>query len=34
MAVNHVKMDDEDPLDILFWMKKDAAERLSEVTRL
>ena len=34
MVVNHVRMDDEDALDLLFWQSKDAAERLKEVYRL
>eukprot|EP01133_Synstelium_polycarpum_P002845 gene2845-3268_t len=34
MVVNQVKMEDEDQLDVLFWLSKSAAERLSEVTRL
>ena len=34
MAVNHVKMEDEDALDVLFWQSKTPAERLSEVCRL
>ena len=34
MAVNHVKMEDEDHLDVLYWQSKSASERLSEVTRL
>ena len=33
-VVNHVKMDDEDYLDVLFWRSKSVAERLGEVTRL
>ncbi|WP_211480932.1 hypothetical protein [Arcticibacter eurypsychrophilus] len=34
MVVNQVKMEDEDSLDVLFWLSKSAAERLSEVSRL
>lgn len=34
MVVNQVKMEDEDRLDVLFWLSKTVAERLSEVTRL
>lgn len=34
MIVNQVKMEDEDSLDVLFWLSKSAAERLSEVSRL
>lgn len=33
-VVNFVRMDDEDSLDVLFWQKKSATERLQEVTRL
>ena len=33
-VINHVKMEDEDYLDVLFWRSKTAAERLQEVTRL
>jgi hypothetical protein len=33
-VVNHVKMEDEDYLDVLFWRSKSVAERLGEVTRL
>ncbi len=34
LVVNHVKMEDEDALDVLFWLQKTPSERLSEVTRL
>ncbi|WP_316746440.1 hypothetical protein [Pedobacter gandavensis] len=34
MVVNHVKMEDEDDLDVLYWSGKTASERLSEVVRL
>lgn len=34
MVVNQVRMEDEDSLDLLFWMSKDASERLREVCRL
>lgn len=34
MVVNQVKMDDEDSLDVLFWLSRAASERLSEVSRL
>lgn len=34
MVVNQVKMEDEDELDVLFWLNKTVAERLSEVSRL
>ena len=33
-VVNHVKMEDEDYLDVLFWSSKSMSERLEEVTRL
>jgi hypothetical protein len=33
-VVNHVKMDDEDSLDVAFWQAKSMAERLQEVIRL
>lgn len=34
LVVNQVKMEDEDRLDVLFWLSKTVSERLSEVTRL
>jgi len=34
MVVNHVKMEDEDHLDVQFWQSKSSTERLAEVTRL
>lgn len=34
MVVNHVKMEDEDSLDVLFWLSKTVSERLAEVSRL
>lgn len=34
MVVNQVKIEDEDSLDVLFWLSKTASERLSEVSRL
>lgn len=34
MVVNHVKMDDEDGLDVDFWLSKTPGERLAEVVRL
>ncbi len=34
MVVNHVKMEDEDTLDVEFWLSKTPAERLAEVVRL
>jgi hypothetical protein len=33
-VVHHVQMDEEDPLDILFWLGRTPSERLAEVTRL
>ena len=33
-VVNHVKMEDEDHNDVLFWLSKTFTERLQEVTRL
>jgi hypothetical protein len=33
-VVNHVKMENEDYLDVLFGRSKSVAERLQEVTRL
>ena len=33
-VVNHVKMADEDALDVEFWLSKMPAERLAEVVRL
>jgi hypothetical protein len=34
MAVNQVKLEDEDTLDIEFWLSKTPSERLAEVARL
>jgi hypothetical protein len=34
MVVNQVKMEDEDSLDVAFWLKKSPSERLAEVARL
>lgn len=34
MVVNHVKMVDEDNLDVLYWLSKSESERIAEVTRL
>lgn len=34
MVVNQVKMEDEDRLDVLFWLSRPISERLSEVSRL
>jgi hypothetical protein len=33
-VVTHVKMDDEDRLDVIFWQSKTVSERLAEVVRL
>ncbi len=33
-VVNHVKMEDEDYLDVLYWRSKTVIERLEEVVRL
>jgi hypothetical protein len=34
MVVNRVKMEDEDALDVEFWLGKTPLERLAEVVRL
>lgn len=34
MVVNQVKMEDEDRLDVLFWLDRPPSERLAEVSRL
>lgn len=34
LVVHQVKMEDEDSLDVLFWLSKTVSERLSEVSRL
>jgi hypothetical protein len=34
MVVNHVKMDDEDTLDVAFWLAQTPSSRLAEVFRL
>lgn len=34
IAVNYVKIEDEDTLDVQFWLTKTPSERLAEVTRL
>lgn len=34
VAANHVKMEDEDALDVAFWLSKTPSERLTEVCRL
>ena len=33
-VVNHVKIDEEDSLDVLFWLSRPMTERLEEVIRL
>ncbi len=33
-VVNHIKMDDEDYLDVIFWQSRSMSERLQEVIRL
>lgn len=34
MVVNKVKMEEEDSLDVKFWLKRSASDRIAEVTRL
>lgn len=34
MIVQQVSMDEEDALDVAFWLSKTPAERLEEVSRL
>ena len=34
MVVNHVKMEDEDMLDVAFWLAQTPSARLAEVLRL
>ncbi|WP_423148885.1 hypothetical protein [Rubrolithibacter danxiaensis] len=34
IVVSQVKMEEEDDLDLLFWLNKNASERLQEVYRL
>ncbi len=34
MVANHIKIEDEDELDIQFWLSKTPSKRLAEVTRL
>ncbi|MGN5955523.1 hypothetical protein ACP6L2_13005 [Sphingobacterium lactis] len=34
VVVNQVKKEDEDQLDIEFWLSRPASERIAEVTRL
>jgi hypothetical protein len=33
-VINQVKQDEQDELDLLYWLSKTPAERLQEVTRL
>jgi len=33
-VATHVRMEDEDRADVLFWLSKSASDRLAEVTRL
>jgi hypothetical protein len=34
LAMNKVRMEDEDRLDVLYWLNRSVSERLAEVTRL
>lgn len=34
IVVNQVRMEDEDSIDVSFWLNKSISERLAEVTRL
>lgn len=34
VVANKVRMDDEDFLDVQFWLKQPASARIAEVTRL
>jgi len=34
MVVNQIRMDDEDALDVAFWLTKTPSERIEEVTEL
>lgn len=34
LVVNQIHRDDEDKLDVLYWMSRPASERLQEVVRL
>lgn len=34
MVVNQIRMEDEDALDVKFWLSRPVSERLSEVSRL
>ena len=33
-VVNHVKLEDEDELDVAFWLSQTPSSRLAEVSRL
>jgi len=33
-VVNHVKIEDEDTLDVLFWQQQAPSDRIGELTRL
>lgn len=34
MVVHQVKMNDEDQIDVQFWLNRSPSERIAEVTRL
>lgn len=34
MVVNRVKMDDEDELDVVFWLNQPISERIKAITLL
>ncbi|MEB2786111.1 hypothetical protein [Algoriphagus persicinus] len=34
VVANHIKADDEDRKDVIFWLNKTSSERLGEVYRL
>ncbi|WP_339699631.1 hypothetical protein [Algoriphagus aquimarinus] len=34
VVANHIKADDEDRKDVIFWLNKTSSERLREVYRL
>lgn len=34
MLANQIRLDDEDLLDIQFWLERPVSERIAEVTRL
>lgn len=34
MVAQQVKMEDEDHLDVLYWLSRSVSERLAEVSRL